>query len=94
MAVGGINKWKDFASKHQIRPECEELAVWGGTGQPNPSRKTKFSGADGDRDLFIFPIQLTTSRIDNCTRLIHTLLHVMTIRTYIFHTSVFSHTHS
>ena len=32
-----------------------------------------FSGADGDREIFIFPVQLTTSRIGNLTRLIHTL---------------------
>ena len=31
----------------------------------------------------IFPVQLTTSRIGNLTRLIHSLLHVMTIHTYI-----------
>ena len=37
--------------------------------------------------MFIFPVQLTTSRIGNLTRLIHTLLYVMTIHTYI-HTSV------
>ena len=33
--------------------------------------------------MFIFPVQLTTSRIGNLTRLIHTLLNVMTIHTYI-----------
>ena len=33
--------------------------------------------------MFIFPVQLTTSRIGNLTRLIHTLLYVMTIDTYI-----------
>ena len=33
--------------------------------------------------MFIFPVQLTTSRIGNLTRLVHTLLHVMTIHTYI-----------
>ena len=33
--------------------------------------------------MFIFPVQLTTSRIGNLTRLIHTLLYVMTIHTYI-----------
>ena len=49
----------------------------------NPSRETKFSGTHGDRGMFIFPVQLTTSRIGNLTRLIHTLLHVMTIHTYI-----------
>ena len=31
----------------------------------------------------IFPIQLTTSRIGNLTRSIHTLLYVMTTHTYI-----------
>ena len=31
-----------------------------------------------------FPVQLTTSRIGNLTRLIHTLLYVMTIHTYIY----------
>ena len=33
--------------------------------------------------MFIFPVQLTTSRIGNLSRLIHTLLYVMTIHTYI-----------
>ena len=31
----------------------------------NPSRETKFSGMYGDRGIFIFPVQLTTSRIGN-----------------------------
>ena len=60
-----------------------ELADAGGTGRLNPSRETKFSGTHGDRGMFIFPVQLTTSRIGNLTRLIHTLLCVMTIHTYI-----------
>ena len=54
-----------------------------GTGRPNPSRETKFSGTHGDRGMLIFPVQLTTSRIGNLTRLTHTLLYVMTIHTYI-----------
>ena len=33
--------------------------------------------------MFIFPVQLTTSRIGNLTRLIHTLLYVMTIHTVV-----------
>ena len=33
----------------------------------------RFSGTNGDREVFIFPVQLTTSRIRNLTRLIHTL---------------------
>ena len=49
----------------------------------NPSREIKFSGTHGDRGILVFPVQLTTSRIGNLTRLIHTLLYVMTIHTYI-----------
>ena len=52
-------------------------------GRLNPSRETKFSGTHGDRGIFIFHVQLTTSRIGNLARLIHTLLYVMTIHTYI-----------
>ena len=40
-----------------------------GTAETNPSRAAKFSGANGDREIFIFPGQLTTSRIGNLTRL-------------------------
>ena len=36
------------------------------------SRETKFSGANADREKFVFPVQLTTCRIDNLTRLIYT----------------------
>ena len=53
-----------------------------GRGWPNPSRETKFSGGmNGDREIFIFPGQLTTSRIGNLTRSVHTLasVYVMTI---------------
>ena len=42
-----------------------------------------FSGTHGDRGIFIFPVQLTTIRIGNLTRLIHTLLYVTTIHTCI-----------
>ena len=52
-------------------------------GLPNPSRETKFSGANGDRDVFLFPVQLTTSRIGNLIRLILTLATFVTIHTYI-----------
>ena len=38
------------------------------------SRETKFSGANADREVFTFPVQLTTSRIGNLTRLIHMIL--------------------
>ena len=68
-------------SKHQIQPEYGEWAGWRGTGRLNPSREVKISGTYGDRGIFIFPVQLTTSRIGNFTRLIHTLLNAMTIHT-------------
>ena len=37
------------------------------------ARETKFSGANVDREIVIFPVQLTTCRTGNLTRLIHTL---------------------
>ena len=39
-------------------------------GRSNPSRETNFSGANGDRENLIFPVQLTTSRIGDLTPLI------------------------
>ena len=72
---------KNPVSKRQIQPEYGE---WRGTGRPNPSRLTKFSGANGDREIIIFPVQLTTSRIDSLTRLIFLLLYVMAIHKYIY----------
>ena len=50
----------------------------------NPSREAKFSGTYGDRGMFVYPVQLTTSRIGNLIRLIHTLLYVMAIHIYIY----------
>ena len=48
-------------------------------GLSNPSRETKFSGANADREILMFPGQLTTCRIGNLTRLIHTLAICVTI---------------
>ena len=56
-----------------------------GTAEP-VSRDQILRHARGQGNI-IFPVQLTTSRIGNLTRLIHTLLYVMTIHTYI-HTCV------
>ena len=52
-----------------------------GTVEP-VSRDQILRNARGQGDI-IFPVQLTTSRIGNLTRLIHTLLYVMTIHTCI-----------
>ena len=51
-----------------------------GTAEP-VSRDQILRHAQGQGNI-IFPVQLTTSRIGNLTRLIHTLLYVMTIHTY------------
>ena len=53
-------------------------------GLPNPSRGTKFSDANGDREIFIFPVLLITSKIGNHTRLILLLLYVMTLHIYTY----------
>ena len=65
---------KNTVSKHQIQPECGEWAGWHGTGRLSPSRETKISGANGDREMLIFAVELTTSRIDSLTQLANTLL--------------------
>ena len=38
-----------------------------GTGRLNLSRETQFLGANGDGEIFIFLVQLTTTRISNRT---------------------------
>ena len=53
----------------------------GGTAEP-VSRDQILRHARGQGNI-LSPVQLTTSRIGNLTRLIHTLLYVMTIHTYI-----------
>ena len=55
---------------------------------PNPSPETKFTGANADREIFIFSFQLTTSRIGNLTRLIHGLAICVTIHTSLFRKTV------
>ena len=53
-----------------------------GTAEP-VSRDQILRRERGQGNIFIFPVQLTSSRIGNLIRLIHTLLHAMTIHTYI-----------
>ena len=43
-------------------------------GTAEPVSRDQFSDANGDREIPIFFVQLTTSRIGNLTRLIHTTL--------------------
>ena len=77
MPYGGFNKSMDAAaelgrnpvSKHQIQPGYGDEKADAGRDYRTTSRETKFSGANGDREIFIFPVQLTTCRIiDNPTR--------------------------
>ena len=80
MAYGGFingrrrELGRNPVSKHQIQPEYGDEQADAGRDGWNPCRKTKFSGTHGDRRDIIFPVQLTTSRIGNLTRLNHTLL--------------------
>ena len=64
-----------------------------GTAEP-VSRDQILRHARGQGNI-IFPVQLTTSRIGNLTRLIHTVLYwyVMTIHTYI-HTYIHAYIHT
>ena len=59
-------------SKHQIQSEYGDEQA--DARSPNPSRETNFSGANGDREIFIFPVQLisTINRTGSLTRLILT----------------------
>ena len=62
----------------------------------NPSRETKFSGTYGATGIFIFPVQLTTSRIGNLTRLIHAAIcdeYSSYIYTYIHTVHILLHGH-
>ena len=68
---------RDPVSKHHTQPEYGDEQA--GTGLPNPSHEIKFSGVNADRELFVFPVQLTTSRIGNLIRSIQTLAICVTI---------------
>ena len=69
-------------SKHQIQPEYGDEQADAGRDAEPVSRDQILRHARGQGNI-IFLVQRTTSRIDNLTRLIHTLLYVMTIHTYI-----------
>ena len=62
---------EESCKKHKYQPEYGDEQT--DAGLPNPSRETRFSGANTDREMLIFPVQLTTSMIGSVTRLIHTL---------------------
>ena len=57
---------------------------WDGAGRDGRTHfvRPNYQARTGTGKKNIFPLQLTTSRIGNLTRLIHTLLKVLTIHTY------------
>ena len=70
-------------SKHQFSLSMRMSRLTrDGTAEP-VSRDQILRHARGQGNI-IFPVQLTTSRVGNLTRLIHTLLYVMTTYTYIY----------
>ena len=56
MAYGGISKWTppQKSWKNPVSVEKEQADM--GRDSRNPYHETKFSGANGDREMFIFPI--------------------------------------
>ena len=69
---------RDPVSKHQIQPEYGDESRLTRDGTAEPVSQDQIPRGQG---ISIFPVQLTTSRIGNLNRLIHTLLYVMTIHT-------------
>ena len=86
-----MNKWTPprksrgipgVSTRFSLRMEMSRLTR-DGTAEP-VSRDPSSQARTGTGKYLFFPVQLTTSRIGNLTRLIHTLLlYVMTIHTYI-----------
>ena len=48
-----------------------------------PASRDRIISVNGDREKKLYPAQLTKSRIGNHNLLIHTLLEVLTVHTYI-----------
>ena len=57
-------------------------------GLPNPSRETKFSGANGDKEYFIFPVQLADREQDWQPYPVVMVIHINKLYT---HTAVVTH---
>ena len=72
---------RNLVSKYQIQPEYGDEQADAGRDYRTRLRVTKFSGANADRGILFFLVQLTTCRIGNLTRLIHSL--ATCIHTYI-----------
>ena len=64
---------RNSVSKHRIQPEYGDEQADAGRDCRTRLARPNVSGANGDKEILIFPVQLTTSRIGNLTRLLHTL---------------------
>ena len=53
-------------------------------GTAEPVSRDQILRRENDREIFIFPVQLTTCRISNLTRLIHNSCNFVTMHTYIY----------
>ena len=71
------------ASKHQIQPEYGDERADAGRNCRTRLARPNSQARTADREILFFPFQLTTSRIGDLTRLIHTLAVCVTIHTYI-----------
>ena len=81
---GAAQLGRNPVSKHQIQPEYgDEQADVGRDCRTRLARPNSQARTGIGKIFIFFPAKLTTSRIGNLTRLIHTLLYVMTIHTYI-----------
>ena len=71
-------------SKHQIQPEYRDERADAGRNCQTLLARPNSQARTADREIMlIFPVQLTTSRIGDLTRLIHTLAVCVAIHTYI-----------
>ena len=92
MAYGGLNKEMDAAaklgrnpvSKHQIQPEYgDEQADAGRDCRTRLARPNNSQARTGTGKYSFSPVQMTTSRIGNVTRLIHAHAICVAIHTYL-----------
>ena len=82
-AAAGLGR--NPVSKHQIQPEYGNEQVDAERDCRNRlARPISQARTNADRGILIFPVQLTTSRIGNLTRLTHALAICMCDHTFVF----------
>ena len=70
----GTRRLKNTSLLQRIQPEYgDEQADAARDCRSRLTRPNSQARTNADREIFLFPVQLTTSRIGNLTRLIHTL---------------------